>query len=112
MSNDLLEYVSKIDEILEVSKFIDDESVTEALDDLVKLTVKPDVPDAVVRSLIVKLQALAGTFSIRATYYSTLCKGRSGSDEFNKKQFYYTLATVFSEMVSALKYMAKTGMFN
>lgn len=110
MNDTILKYISQIDEILEVATFLDDEKVSEALDDLVKLTVKSDVPDAVTRNLIVKLQAMAGTFAIRATYYSTMKKGRSGSDEFNKKQLYYTLSDVFNQMVNALKYAAKTGM--
>lgn len=107
---DLVSYVSRIDEIFQVNKFLDDESVEDALNDLVKLTVKPEIPDAVVRKLIVKLSALSGTFAMRATYYSTLSKGKTGSDEFNKKQIYYTLAKVFEDLVGALKYMAKSGL--
>lgn len=107
MNSNLLEYASKIDELLEVSKIVDDEYISESLDDIVKLAVRRDVSDAVARQLIVKLQAISATAAIRATYYSHVKKGRAGSEEYTKKQFFYTLSSELDKIVAALKYIVR-----
>ena len=107
MNEAIVEYVNTIDKLVSVNEFLKEDNVHEALNSLVKLAVKPDVPDATVRLLIVKLQAIGGTFAIRATYYATLDRGRAGTDESNKKNIYYTLSDVMDKIVAALKYLAK-----
>lgn len=109
MNNEIVGYVSQIDEILKINEFLDEKFVDQALNDLVKLAVKPDLPVATVRILIVKLQAISGTCALRATYYTAMAKGRSGSDEYIKKNLYYSLADVFDKIVAALKYLARDG---
>jgi hypothetical protein len=106
----LLEYISKVDELMEVNDFLKEDFVEVALSNLVKLAVKPDLPQHTARTLIVELQAISGIFSIKATYFSTLSRGKTGSLEFNSKNLYYTLAKVFEDMVSALKYQAKSDL--
>jgi len=106
---DLVNYVDLIEEVSKVNDFLDEELVTDALNDIVKLAVRKDVPDAVARSLIVRLQALAATFAIRATFYTTMNKGRAGSVENQKKNLYYTLSAESDKVANALKYLVKGG---
>lgn len=106
-NEDLIKYVSMVDELVAVNDFLNEDFVEESLSDLVKLAVKPDVPVDMTKKLIVKMQSMSGIFAIKATYYATLNKGRSGTDEFNKKNIYYTLADVFDKIANALKYLAR-----
>ena len=68
----------------------------------------PNVPSAKVGPTIVQLQAYASKFAILATVYSTIKKDRAGSENNNKKNLYYTLADSMSQLVAALKYLART----
>lgn len=107
MNEELINYVDMIEEISEVNELLNEDFVTTALDDIVKLAVRSDVPDAIARKLIVKLQAIAATFALRATFYANVQKGKVGSVEYQRKNLYYTLAAETDKIVAALKYLVR-----
>ncbi|QMP84218.1 hypothetical protein HUN41_00089 [Streptomyces phage Coruscant] len=95
-------------EIQEMNDFMQDKSLEEAFDLVIKLMMKPDVPPAMAQTLIVKLQSYASYFAMHATIYSTIKKDKAGSSSYHKKNIYYTAADALDKIVQALKYAVKT----
>lgn len=104
-----LEFISMVDEFVQLNEFMQDESLEEALDVLVKLYVKPNgIPPQKVASLIVQLQAWSAKFQLLAAIYKGLKKGPAGSEEARKKDIYFTCADIFDKLAQSVKYLAKT----
>lgn len=102
----VLESVSKVTEFNDMKEFMNDPDLDEALDLIVKLIMKPDVPSSKAPELIVRLQALSAKFSMLSRYYTTFEKG---GDSAKKKNVYYTVADAIDKLVDAVKYMARFG---
>ena len=102
----ILESVSKITEFNDMKEFMNDPELDEALDLIIKLVLKPDVPAGKAPELIVRLQALSAKFAMLARHYTTLEKG---GDAAKKKNIYYTANDAVDKLVDALKYSAKFG---
>jgi hypothetical protein len=100
----ILEYISEVDELLEVSKFLEDKQIDEALGLLVKLVQKPDIPGQVATKCIVQLQAISAICAMRASYYKNIVGPKAGTDEYRKKNLYFSLHEALNEVVAAVKY--------
>jgi hypothetical protein len=81
-----------------------DPDIDAALDAIVKIIVKPEIPPTAASVMIIKLQALSAKFSILARYYTTMEKGEIAS---KKKNVYYTVSDSIDKLVAALKYGVK-----
>jgi hypothetical protein len=92
---------------MDLHEFMDDENFTEALDLVVKCMVKPDMPPAVARRALLLMQTYAFTFRMQAYKYMTIDKGKTGSDQFNKKNIYFSVSEQCHELAQTLKYIAK-----
>jgi hypothetical protein len=86
----------------EISDFMEDDELTEALVMVAKLIIKPDIPLQVATVEIVRLQAIAAKMSFRATWLTNVDKGDRA-----KKNIYYTAATAINDLVAALKYITR-----
>ena len=102
----VIEQISQITEFNDMSEFMNDKDLDAALDLIIKLITKPDVPSAKAPSLIVQLQAISAKFAMQARYYTTFEKG---GDASKKKNTYYTAADTIDKLVDALKYSARFG---
>jgi len=102
----VIEQISQITEFNDMSEFMNDKDLDAALDLIIKLITKPDVPSAKALSLIVQLQAISAKFAMQARYYTTFEKG---GDASKKKNTYYTAADTVDKLVDALKYSARFG---
>jgi len=102
----VLENISKVTEFNDMSEYMQDPDLDQALDLIIKLISKPDVPSATAHTLIVKLQAISAKLSMQARYYTTFLKGGENS---KKKNTYYTASESIDKLVDALKYAAKYG---
>lgn len=107
MSENILEILSEITEFNDLSDFMNDEELDQALAHVIKLIAKPDVPSNVAPRLIVQLQAFSAKFAILATVYTTIQKDKAGTPNNMKKNIYYTLNTAVDRLVDALKYAAR-----
>jgi hypothetical protein len=107
MAEDTLSIISKIDSFVELHEFMEDEDLDEALSAIVKLTTRPDIPQAKAIPLIVKLEAIAAKMKIQAAIYTTIKKGSSGTPNAHKKNIYYSTSEALSKLVDALKYSAR-----
>jgi hypothetical protein len=89
-----------------MTDFMNDPDLDTALELIIKLITKPDVPAAKAPELIVKLQALSAKFSMLARYYTTFEKSGEAS---KRKNVYYTASDSIDKLVDAVKYSAKFG---
>jgi hypothetical protein len=104
----IAEYISEVDELLEVSKFLHSEQIDEALGIIVKIINKPDIPPRVAVLTIQKLQAISSMCAIQAAYYKNLNPGKAGTEEYKRKNMYYSIHEALNELCAALKYLCKT----
>lgn len=100
---DLLNSVSKFTEI---SDYMKDPELTEALVIVAKIIAKPDVPSAKATELIVTLQAYSTKFAMLAAYYANVKK-----DERDKKNIYYSAREALDKLSDALKYTARANFY-
>jgi hypothetical protein len=91
-----------INGLSDISDYMKDEELTNALTTIAKLIIKPDIPMNVATLEIVRLQAIAAKMSLRATWMANVDKGDRA-----KKNIYYTAAESINNLVSALKYITR-----
>lgn len=94
-----LEQVSGLHEIAD---YMQDEELTQALEFIVKIILKPDIPADVAVLQIVRLQAIAAKLQMRATWMANVDK-----HDRAKKNLYYTAAAEIDKTVAALKFILK-----
>jgi hypothetical protein len=102
----VIDQVSELTEFNELKEFMNDPDLDEALDLIIKLISKPDVPSMKALELIVKLQALSAKFAMLARYYTSFEKG---TDASKKKNVYYSIADAIDKLAAAVKYSVRTG---
>lgn len=102
----VIEQISTITEFNDMSEYMQDKDLDSALEIIIKLITKPDVPSTKAPTLIVQLQAISAKFAMQARYYTTFEKGGEAS---KRKNTYYTAADTIDKLVDALKYSARFG---
>lgn len=101
----LLEYVSEVRELNEISEYMKDPLIDEAMGYVVKLTVKEEILSLnKVGELITKLQAMSGLLHIKAKYYTLYDKDGANT---KRKNTYYSMEDTLDKIVNALKYIPK-----
>lgn len=103
--------VSTITQGNDLHDFMQDPQVDRAMDIVVKLMSKPDVPAAKAILLITELQAMSTHFAVEATRFQTIAAGPARSDNAHKKNLYKTLNAAIDRLVDALKFSAKQGLY-
>jgi hypothetical protein len=101
-----IDLISEITEFNDMKEFMGDKDLDYALDLIIKLIAKPDVPSSKAPDLIIKMQALGAKFAMLSRYYTTFEKG---GDNAKKKNVYYTAEEAINRIVDALKYSARYG---
>ena len=94
-----LEQVSGLHEIAD---YMQDEELTQALEFIVKIILKPDIPLSVASMEIVRMQAIAAKLALQARWMTNVDKGNTA-----KKNLYYTTAAELDKVVASLKYLVK-----
>jgi hypothetical protein len=98
------EFLSTVAELNETAIELQDPDLADALDTVIKLIAKPDVPVKAVAPLIVKLQAQAVKFKMQAKYYMLINKE---GDAAKRKNVYLSMSEALKDLVDSLKYLAK-----
>jgi hypothetical protein len=98
-----VDLLNSINQFNEISDFMQDEELTNALVAVAKLIANPDIPPAKATLLIVQLQAYSTKFAMLASWYSHVKK-----DERAKKNIYYSAKDTTERLVDALKYAVRT----
>lgn len=103
----MLEYLSKVQDLVDLHEFMQDDDLAEAMDMCLKVAAKPDMPIAVARNALAKMQAWAMTFKMKSVAYTFIHTGKAGTDENAKKNVYYSASQQCHEMAQTLKYLSK-----
>jgi hypothetical protein len=99
--NNIFDVISELTEFNDISAYMNDKDLDEALALVIKLIVRSDVPAAKAPELIVKLQAMSAKFQMLARYYTSFEKGVEAG---RKKNVYYTASDAIDKLTSAMKY--------
>lgn len=102
----MIDIISEITEFNDMKEFMGDPDLDYALDLIIKLIAKPDVPSSKAPDLIIKMQALSAKFAMLSRFYTTFEKG---GENAKKKNVYYTAEEAINRLVDALKYSARYG---
>lgn len=94
--------LEQINDLYEISEYMQDEELTTALEFIAKIILKPDVPAHVAQIEIVRLQAIAAKMQMKATWMANVDKSNRA-----KKNMYYTAAAEIDKTVAALKFILK-----
>lgn len=104
---ELLELVSNVSEINNISEELNDELVDEALGIIIRLTMNDDVTPGAAAKLVVKTSAMSQQFKMRAKnfmYFET----SASQDKKARKGIYMSLHESLEALSNALKYIAKS----
>lgn len=104
---DVLEHLSGIQDLIDISDFMQDDDLTEAMALAVKCIAKPNMPPSVARESLLKMQGLAFKFRMQAATYTYIHKGRAGTDDNIKKNVYFAISEQCHELAQTLKYMMR-----
>ena len=94
--------LEQINDLWEISEYMEDEELTVALEFIAKVILNPDIPQQVITIELVKLQAISAKMALRATYMANVDKSNRG-----KKNMYYTCAEQIDKVCQSLKYSLK-----
>lgn len=96
-----LVHVSAVQELLSLAEFMNDPDLDKALEVVIKLIGKPDVPIAKVPVLLVELQAISAKMQLMSAYYQNVNKNTA------KKNTYYSMYHALNSLTDALKYLVR-----
>jgi len=94
--------LEQLNDLYEIAEYVDDQELTQALEFIAKVILKPDVPAQVAVTELVRLQAIQMKLSLRATWLANVEKGDRA-----KKNLYYTAADSLQQFCQTLKYVVK-----
>jgi hypothetical protein len=94
--------LEQINGLYEIADYMQDPELTQALEFIAKVIMKPDIPPNVAAVEIVRLQAIAAKMAMKATWMTNVDK----SDRA-KKNIYYTASSEIDKTVAALKFILK-----
>ena len=103
----MLEYLSQVQDLVDLHEFINDDELAEAMDLALKVIAKPDIPPVVARSALAKMQGYAMRFRMQAATYTYVNTGKTGTEQNVKKNVYFAMAEQCHEMAQTLKYLSK-----
>lgn len=94
--------IEQVSGLYEIADYMNDPELSQALEFIAKVIMKPDIPPHVATVEIVRLQAIAAKMQMRATWMANVDK----SDR-SKKNLYYSAAAEIDKVVAALKFILK-----
>ncbi len=104
----VLELASDLNtELEEISLYFRDEDIDEALDTLIRLIAKPNVPSHVAAPLVVKLQALSSKLGLMGKVYMLYELDITKEEKTRKKNMLLTLSAELEKLSNAVKYLVR-----
>jgi hypothetical protein len=104
----IAEMINSVREFVEISEYMDDGDIDEALSAVIKLIGKPNQPPQVAAPLIVKLQALSSKFAIQAKVYMVYGIEQTKEDKSKTKNTLMTISSELEKLSNAIKYLVRT----
>ncbi len=108
MIKDLLEEVSGLDELNSMSDYLQDETLDECFEKIIRLISRVDtLTPATASRLVVQLAAMSLKFKMVGKYYMVYDKESDPGGK--KKNTYLSLSEGLDKLVDSLKYLAKSN---
>ena len=108
--DDTLTYLSRVQDLVDLHDFMEDEDLAEAMNLAVKCIAKPDMPPAVARHALLKMQGFAFKFRMQAATYTYVHKNKAGTPENVKKNVYFAASEQCHELSQTLKYLVRDNL--
>ena len=102
-----LEHLSKVQDLMDLCDFMDNPDLTDAMELALKCIAKPDMPAAVARTALLKMQGLAFQFRMQAATFTYINSGKAGTEQNVKKNVYFAVSEQCHELAQTLKYLAR-----
>lgn len=110
MSKHPVEYLGKVQDLMDLNDFMDDEDFEAALELALKCIAKPDLPPAIAKKALIQMEAYSFKFRAMGQVFMTIKKDKAGTPENMKKNVYFSISEACHELASALKYIAREPM--
>jgi len=91
--------LQQVNDLWEVSEFMEDKELTVALEFIAKIILNPDIPPQVILPELMKMQGIAAKLALRASWLTNVDKSNRA-----KKNIYYTAAEQVDKLCQTLKY--------
>lgn len=107
MASEGLEYVSGIQDFIDLHAAVGDEELQKAINIALNCIAKPDIPPAHARKAMAQLQGYSLKFKMQALVYMQIHTGKTGSEENIKKNAYMYASEQCDKLAATLKYLAR-----
>lgn len=98
---------SETQDFIDLHKVVEDESLQIALDLAIKCILKPDIPIATARKVMVQMQGFAFKFKMQGLVYMQIHQGRAATQENIKKNAYFYASEQCNLLAQTLKYISR-----
>jgi hypothetical protein len=111
MSESSLEFVSGIQDFIDLHAAVGDDELQAAIDLALNCIARPNIPVANARQAMVQLQGYSMKFKMQALVYMQIHTGKTGSEENIKKNAYMYASEQCDKLAQTLKYLARENTF-
>lgn len=99
-----LEIISEVQQFSDLHDYMKDDDIDKALEYVVKLIARPDIPPHAAIKAIVQLQAISAKMGILASHYTNVDMDKANA---KRKNVYYSMRDNIDKLVDALKYITR-----
>lgn|SRR5690606_1403944 len=99
--------VSDIQDFIDLHEVVEDEELQKAIDIALKCIVKPDIPVATAKKVMLQMQGYAFKFKMQGLVYMQIHKGAAATKENIKKNAYFYASEQCHELAQTLKYLSR-----
>ena len=98
---------SEIQDFIDLHEVVQDEELQNAIDLALKCIVKPDIPVATAKKVMLQMQGYAFKFKMQGLVYMQIHKGAAATAENIKKNAYFYASEQCHELAQTLKYLSR-----
>lgn len=99
--------VSEIQDFIDLHEKVEDDELQNAIDIALFCIIKPDVPVATAKKVMLQMQAYAFKFKMQGLVYMQIHKGAAATKENIKKNAYFYASEQCHELAQTLKYLSR-----
>ena len=98
---------SETQDFIDLHAQVEDDSLQDAIDLALKCIVKPDIPVATAKKVMLQMQGYAFKFKMQGLVYMQIHKGAAATKENIKKNAYFYASEQCHELAQTLKYLSR-----
>lgn len=106
-----LEYVSGIQDFIDLHAAVGDEDLQQALELALKCIANPNITPATAKKAMLMMQGYSFKFKMQGLVYMQIHTGKAGSEQNIKKNAYFYASEQCDKLAQTLKYLARENSF-